>query len=68
MTRRPPLSRPGVQPGDILLAFNGAELTGWEQMGDLIRDNRDGEARVVVERDGQRIDAAEVRTVLELRA
>ncbi|HSO69316.1 MAG TPA: site-2 protease family protein [Arachnia sp.] len=54
----------GVQPGDILLSFNGVELTGWEQMGDLIRDNRDGEARVVVERDGQRIELPEVRTVL----
>lgn len=54
----------GVRPGDLLVAFNGVELTGWEQMGDLIRDNRDGEARVVVEREGQRIELPEVRTVL----
>ncbi|MGO1384993.1 MAG: M50 family metallopeptidase [Arachnia sp.] len=54
----------GVQVGDLLVSFNGVPLTSWEQMGDLIRDNRDGQAQVVVERDGQRVDLTPTRTVV----
>ena len=47
-----PAVEAGVREGDVLVSFNGVALTGWEQMGDLIRDNRDGEAVVVVENCG----------------
>lgn len=59
-----PAAQAGVQVGDRLVSFNGAELTSWEQMGDLIRANRDGEAHVVVERDGRRVELEAVHTML----
>lgn len=59
-----PAAAAGVEEGDVLVSFNGTPLTGWVQMGDLIRDNRDGEAVVVVERDGQRVTLPTVNTVL----
>lgn len=59
-----PAAESGVQVGDMLVSFNGVRLTSWEQMGDLIRDNRDQEALVVVERDGQRVDLARTSTVI----
>ena len=59
-----PAVEAGVQPGDVLVSFNGTNLTSWEQMGDLIRANRDGVAQVVVERNGQRVELPTVNTVL----
>ncbi|HMR50791.1 MAG TPA: M50 family metallopeptidase [Arachnia sp.] len=59
-----PAKQMGIQEGDVLLAFNGAPLTGWEQMGDLIRDNRDRAAVVEVERDGAVTTLPEAHTVL----
>ena len=54
----------GVRVGDLLVSFNGVPLTSWEQMGDLIRDNRGDQARVVVERNGHRVDLTPTRTVV----
>ncbi|MCC2593297.1 site-2 protease family protein [Tessaracoccus sp. OS52] len=59
-----PAAEAGVEVGDTLVSFNGHPLTNWRQMGDLIRANRDGEATVVVERDGQQLTLPTVRTVL----
>ncbi len=59
-----PAAEAGVQEGDLLLSFNGVTLTSWEQMGDLIRDNGAGEARVVVEREGQEVELAPTNTVI----
>lgn len=59
-----PAKQAGVEVGDRLVSFNGVQLTSWEQMGDLIRSNRDGEASVVVERDGQELALPNVHTVL----
>ena len=59
-----PAAAAGTQEGDLLMSFNGVELTSWEQMGDLIRDNGAGEARVVVERDGQRVDLRPTNTIV----
>ncbi len=59
-----PAVRAGVREGDLLVSFNGVALTSWEQMGDLIRENRGDEARVVVERDGQRLALKPTRTVV----
>lgn len=59
-----PAAESGVEAGDILVSFNGTALTGWEQMGDLIRENRDGEAIVVVERNGRETRLTPTHTVV----
>ncbi|MDO5735417.1 MAG: site-2 protease family protein [Propionibacteriaceae bacterium] len=59
-----PAALSGVEVGDVLVSFNGVPLTNWVQMGDLIRENRDQEALVVVERDGQRVELAPTATVV----
>ena len=42
----------GLQDGDKIVAWNGTEVTGWEQLQQLIRSNGDRRAEIVVERDG----------------
>ncbi|AQP46758.1 peptidase [Tessaracoccus aquimaris] len=59
-----PAKEAGVEVGDVLVSFNGVQLTSWLQMGDLIRENRDQPATVVVERDGRQVTLATVDTVL----
>lgn len=59
-----PAEEAGVQVGDVIASFNGVALNSWDQMSDLIRDNRDGEAQVTVIRDGERVDLPPVRTQL----
>lgn len=59
-----PAKEAGVEVGDRLVSFNGVALTGWTQMGDLIRDNGAGPAAVVVERDGRQVTLPTVETVL----
>ncbi len=59
-----PSAEAGTMVGDLLVSFNGVPLSSWEQMGDLIRVNGAGEARVVVERDGQRVDLTPTNTVI----
>lgn len=41
-----------LKPGDEFVRFNGVEITDWRQLQDLIRNNDDGRARIVVRRDG----------------
>lgn len=59
-----PAAAAGVQPGDVLVSFNGVQLTDWTRMGDLIRANGDGPATIVVDRAGERITLPTVNTVL----
>lgn len=59
-----PAIEAGVEVGDQLLSFNGTRLTSWEQMGDLIRANRDEPATLIVERDGAEVTLPTVNTVL----
>ena len=59
-----PAKEAGIQVGDTLVSFNGVALTSWEQMGDLIRANRDAPATVVVERGGAEVALPTVNTVL----
>ncbi|HEY0902618.1 MAG TPA: site-2 protease family protein [Marmoricola sp.] len=44
----------GLRPGDRILAFNGTEITSYDQLQRLIRANDDGSAELVVDRDGDR--------------
>ncbi len=48
-----PAYEAGLQEGDRIVSFNGTEVTDWEQVQGLIRDNGDGRAEIVVERDGE---------------
>ena len=41
--------------GDRFVSFNGTPVTDWDQVQQAIRDNGDGTATIVVERDGQRV-------------
>ena len=59
-----PAVEAGVREGDQLVAFNGVPLTSWEQMGDLIRANRDQPATVTVARNGAEVTLPTVNTVL----
>ena len=48
-----PAIEAGLLPGDVIISFNGVEVTGWEQFRGLIRDNAGGQAVIGYERDGQ---------------
>ena len=42
-----------LEPGDQIVGFNGADITSWKQLRDLIRDNESGEATITYVRDGE---------------
>jgi len=46
---------PRFEPGDRIVSFNGTEATDWAQVQQLIRDNGNEKAEVVVERDGRQL-------------
>ncbi|OYN94645.1 peptidase [Enemella evansiae] len=54
----------GMRDGDRIVSFNGTPITDWEQLQNLIRDNRDQTAAIVVERDGQQVALTPVNTVV----
>ncbi len=58
-----PARAAGLQAGDRLVSFNGTEVTSWEQLSTLIRSNRNGQATIVVERDGEEVTARTNTTV-----
>ena len=47
-----PANEAGLRPGDVITSFNGEQITGWEQLRELIRTNSDGEAVIGYLRDG----------------
>ncbi|KRF36386.1 M50 family metallopeptidase [Nocardioides sp. Soil805] len=51
-----PAAAAGLEPGDRFVSFNGTPVTDWEQVQQAIRDNGDGTATMVVERDGERVE------------
>lgn len=61
-----PAADAGLKPGDELISFNGTELTSWPVAQKLIRDNMDGDATIVIERDGERM-TLHTQTVVQER-
>ncbi|NGN92682.1 PDZ domain-containing protein [Nocardioides sp. KC13] len=61
-----PAADAGLKPGDELISFNGTELTSWAVAQKLIRDNMDGDATIVIERDGERM-TLHTQTVIQER-
>ncbi len=61
-----PASQAGLEPGDRFVSFNGDDVTSWEQLQQAIRANDDGEAVMVVERDGELLTLT-TNTTVELR-
>ncbi len=58
-----PAKEAGLLPGDKILEFNGVEVTSWDQLVGLIRDNAAGDATIVYERDGEVLTATTNTTV-----
>ena len=58
-----PAKQAGIQPGDEILAFNGEQVESWEELTTLIRGNADGDARILVERDGEQVTLTTNTTV-----
>ena len=48
-----PAKTANFQVGDKIVAFNGTQITSWDQLTPLIRANTDQAATIVVERNGQ---------------
>ncbi|MEI5675761.1 MULTISPECIES: M50 family metallopeptidase [Nocardioides] len=53
----------GLRPGDTITTFNGTAIAGWEQLRDLIRDNKGGTATIGYERDGKPLTGTTSTTV-----
>ena len=58
-----PAKAAGFRPGDRFVSINGVAIDDWAQAQKQIRANGDGEAVVVVERDGQRVTLRPTTTV-----
>ncbi len=58
-----PAFEAGLRPGDTVVSFNGTAVTSWDQLRDLIRTNRDGDAVIAYERDGQQLTGTTSTTV-----
>ena len=58
-----PAVEAGLLPGDVIVTFNGVEVTGWEQFREMIRANASGEAVIGFERDGQPMSGTTNTTV-----
>jgi membrane-associated protease RseP (regulator of RpoE activity) len=56
----------GLRPGDRILSFNGTKITDWSQMQHLIRGNANGDATIVVSRDGHQL-TVHTNTTVQLR-
>ncbi len=59
-----PAAQAGMRAGDRVVEFNGVAIVSYDQLSGLIRSNLDGEARIVVERDGARVELTPVHTVI----
>jgi len=48
-----PAKLAGLRPGDEIVSFNGQQVTSWDQLTALIRDNADGAAQITILREGE---------------
>ncbi|WP_369824648.1 RIP metalloprotease [Cellulosimicrobium sp. CUA-896] len=51
-----PAAAAGLQPGDEVVAFDGAPVTSWDQLSGTIRGAAGTTVPLVVERDGEQVD------------
>jgi len=63
-----PAFEAGLLPGDRIVSFNGRPIGDWEDLVDLIRGNRDGEAVIGYLRDGEQRTATTSTTVKSVRS
>ena len=59
-----PSAAMGIRVGDRIVSFNGTRPATWDQFSELIRDNRDQPATVVVERAGQQVTLPTAPTLI----
>ncbi|MCC2309067.1 M50 family metallopeptidase [Cellulomonas chengniuliangii] len=55
----------GLQPGDTVIAYDGVEVTGWDQLSALIQQTGDRTVPIVVERDGDEVATTVTPVVAE---
>jgi membrane-associated protease RseP (regulator of RpoE activity) len=53
----------GIEPGDRIVSFNGVAIDEWTTLQEAIRGNADGDATIVVERDGEQLTLHTTTTV-----
>jgi membrane-associated protease RseP (regulator of RpoE activity) len=58
-----PAYEAGLRPGDTVISFNGTAVSSWDKLRTLIRDNDNGDAVIVYERDGQQFTGTTNTTV-----
>jgi membrane-associated protease RseP (regulator of RpoE activity) len=51
-----PAAAAGLQPGDVIVGFNGRKPKSWEQLQGWVRDNGAGTVTLTIERAGQTQD------------
>ncbi|MDN5854195.1 MAG: site-2 protease family protein [Actinomycetia bacterium] len=61
-----PANKAGLKPGDELVSFGGQPVGSWDELTELIRDNGDANATIVLERNGKEI-SKDVETVVSVR-
>lgn len=49
-----PAATSGLQPGDLVIAFNGNTVRNREELTSQIRENKDAPAKLTIERNGER--------------
>lgn len=60
-----PAAAAGVRPGDVLVSYDGVEVTSWAQVSGLIRETGNRTVELVVERDGRQVDLSVTPVVAE---
>ncbi len=55
----------GLEPGDVIVSYDGVEVTSWAQVSGLIRGTGDATVPMVVERDGTRVELSVTPAVAE---
>lgn len=61
-----PANKAGIRAGDRVEEFNGTEVTGWNHLTELIRDNGGDPATIVIQR-GDRELTKQVETIVSVR-